>query len=77
MLCTTDPTLFRECWAYTQHGKDHDEAISPHSPDIPGSLRWMVRQEGTNLRMTEMQAASAFGSSPRYRHGWPRVAATF
>jgi dTDP-4-amino-4,6-dideoxygalactose transaminase len=57
MLCTGDPALFKRCWAYTQHGKDHDDALATHSPTVPGSFRWVVRHEGTNLRMTEMQAA--------------------
>ena len=57
MLCTGDPALFKRCWSYTQHGKDHDDALATHSPAVPGSFRWVVRHEGTNLRMTEMQAA--------------------
>ncbi len=57
MLCTPDAALLRKCWSYSQHGKDHDEAYSGQPPAIPGSFRWMVRHEGTNLRMTEMQAA--------------------
>ena len=57
MLCTGDPALFKRCWSYTQHGKDHDDALATHSPTVPGSFRWVVRHEGTNLRMTEMQAA--------------------
>ena len=78
MLCTADPALFKQCWAYTQHGKDHDAALGhaqafnapgarPGDPrkasgassptPVPGSFRWVVHHEGTNLRMTEMQAA--------------------
>ncbi|MBM3203435.1 DegT/DnrJ/EryC1/StrS family aminotransferase [Candidatus Woesearchaeota archaeon] len=79
MLSTSDAALFRRCWAYTQHGKDHDAALGcgprsavvpptdlgdpsdasgvSNSTSTPGSFRWIVHHEGTNLRMTEMQAA--------------------
>ena len=57
MLCTADADLFKRCWSYAQHGKDHDEALTQHDPGVPGAFRWLVRHEGTNLRMTEMQAA--------------------
>ncbi len=57
MLCTQDPGLFKSCWSLAQHGKDHDEALAPGASAIPGGFKWMVAHEGTNLRMTEMQAA--------------------
>ncbi len=57
MLVTADPDLFKRCWSYAQHGKDHDDAFAQHAPTVPGSFRWVVQHEGTNLRMTEMQAA--------------------
>ncbi len=57
MLCTSDAGLFKRCWSFAQHGKDHDEALTQHDPGVPGTFRWLVRHEGTNLRMTEMQAA--------------------
>ncbi len=57
MLCTPDANLYKHCWAYAQHGKDHDDALGSHAPVVPGSFRWVVKHEGTNLRMTEMQAA--------------------
>jgi len=57
MLSTADDALFKRCWSFAQHGKDHDEATSAYSASVPGSFRWVVRHEGTNLRMTEMQAA--------------------
>ncbi|NBX36587.1 MAG: DegT/DnrJ/EryC1/StrS aminotransferase family protein [Planctomycetes bacterium] len=57
MLCTPDAELFARCWSYAQHGKDHDESFAPRSPAVPGSFRWVVQHDGTNLRMTEMQAA--------------------
>ncbi len=59
MLCTSDHELYKHCWAYSQHGKDHDAALGEVSvaPLDPGRFRWLVHHEGTNLRMTEMQAA--------------------
>jgi dTDP-4-amino-4,6-dideoxygalactose transaminase len=59
MLCTPDAELHKRCWAYSQHGKDHDGALgrSGPAPGEPGDFRWLVDHEGTNLRMTEMQAA--------------------
>jgi dTDP-4-amino-4,6-dideoxygalactose transaminase len=57
MLCTGDSSLFARCWSYAQHGKDYDEAHAAPSPDAPSGFRWLVKHTGTNLRMTEMQAA--------------------
>lgn len=57
MLLMSDESLFKRCWAYCQHGKDHDESIQDRPRDVPGEFRWVVKHEGTNLRMTEMQAA--------------------
>jgi dTDP-4-amino-4,6-dideoxygalactose transaminase len=57
MLCTADEALFKRCWSYAQHGKDHDDAFASPTAGVPGSFRWLVCHEGTNLRMTEMQAA--------------------
>jgi dTDP-4-amino-4,6-dideoxygalactose transaminase len=57
MLCTSDPALHRACWSYSQHGKDYERAFAHEDGAVPGSYRWLVGREGTNLRMTEMQAA--------------------
>ena len=57
MLCTPDAELHARCWSYGQHGKDAYDALLPYKPAVPGSFRWMIKHEGTNLRMTEMQAA--------------------
>jgi dTDP-4-amino-4,6-dideoxygalactose transaminase len=54
MLCTPDASLWRRCWQMAQHGKDHGLA---HARDEGAGFRWLVAHEGTNLRMTEMQAA--------------------
>lgn len=57
MLCTPDLDLFKRCWALSQHGKDFDESIHPKTTPSTGGFRWVVQHTGTNLRMTEMQAA--------------------
>jgi len=54
MLCTPDKELWKKAWQFAQHGKDYDLVHSKNS--VPG-FRWLVEHEGTNLRMTEMQAA--------------------
>ncbi len=59
MLTTADEALYKRCWSFSQHGKDFDAATSGRdSPAAEtGIFRWLIRHEGTNLRMTEMQAA--------------------
>lgn len=54
MLCTPDLRLWKQAWQYSQHGKDYD--LSHAKVSQPG-FRWLVEHEGSNLRMTEMQAA--------------------
>lgn len=54
MLCTPDLRLWKKAWQMAQHGKDYDLA---HTPAERPGFRWLVQQQGTNLRMTEMQAA--------------------
>jgi dTDP-4-amino-4,6-dideoxygalactose transaminase len=54
MLCTPDKELWKKAWQFAQHGKDYDQA---HSKNSGPGFRWLVQHEGTNLRMTEMQAA--------------------
>ena len=54
MLCTPDLRLWKKAWQYSQHGKDHDLS---HAKVAEPGFRWLVQHEGTNLRMTEMQAA--------------------
>ena len=56
MLSTTDERRYKDAWIYAQHGKDHDRAFGPHETGGSG-FRWLVDHAGTNLRMTEMQAA--------------------
>ena len=57
MLCTPDKDLHARCWAFSQHGKDHDQALIKKAPAGSNGFRWLVEHEGTNLRITEMQAA--------------------
>ena len=54
MLCTPDKELWKKAWQFAQHGKNYDLA---HSENNSPGFRWLVHHEGTNLRMTEMQAA--------------------
>ena len=54
MLCTTDKELWKKAWQFAQHGKDYDLS---HARNSSPGFRWLVHHEGTNLRMTEMQAA--------------------
>jgi dTDP-4-amino-4,6-dideoxygalactose transaminase len=54
MLCTPDKELWKKAWQFAQHGKNYDLA---HSKNNSPGFRWLVHHEGTNLRMTEMQAA--------------------
>ena len=54
MLCTPDKELWKKAWQCAQHGKDYDLA---HGKNRDLGFRWLVKHEGTNSRMTEMQAA--------------------
>jgi len=54
MLCTPDLRLWKKAWQYSQHGKDYDLS---HAKVAEPGFRWLIAHEGTNLRMTEMQAA--------------------
>jgi dTDP-4-amino-4,6-dideoxygalactose transaminase len=56
MLSTPDERRYKAAWIFAQHGKDHDRAFGPHEGGGSG-FRWLVDHAGTNLRMTEMQAA--------------------
>jgi dTDP-4-amino-4,6-dideoxygalactose transaminase len=54
MLCTPDLRLWKKAWQYSQHGKDYDLT---HAKVAEPGFRWLIAHEGTNLRITEMQAA--------------------
>jgi dTDP-4-amino-4,6-dideoxygalactose transaminase/lipopolysaccharide/colanic/teichoic acid biosynthesis glycosyltransferase len=51
MVATNNEDLFKKMVAYKNHGRDR----SP--PNISNSFQWVCHDFGTNLRMTEMQAA--------------------
>ena len=53
-------------WSWRDHGRDRFLATSP-PPDEPG-FRWLHRQFGTNLRMTEMQAAIGLAQLQKLPH---------
>lgn len=69
MLSTADRGLFKRCWSYAQHGKDHDGALVADHAATPGAFRWTVSHEGTNLRMTEVQAAIGLRQLTKL-HAW-------
>jgi dTDP-4-amino-4,6-dideoxygalactose transaminase len=54
MLTTHDPQVWEKAWAFKDHGKSY-EAVFGRSH--PHGFRWLHESFGTNLRMTEMQAA--------------------
>mgnify|MGYP001610498793 CR=1 FL=1 len=54
MLLTDDDALWEKAWAFKDHGKSYDAIFNQQHP--PG-FRWLHESFGTNLRMTEMQAA--------------------
>ena len=56
MLVTNDEDLWKKAWAYKDHGKDLDTISSLDHSDS-GQFKWVHNSLGTNLRMTEMQAA--------------------
>ncbi|MCO1653874.1 DegT/DnrJ/EryC1/StrS family aminotransferase [Pseudonocardia humida] len=53
-ITTADPDVWRRCWEYKDHGKNHDAVTDQTHP--PG-FRWLHDSFGTNARMTEVQAA--------------------
>jgi dTDP-4-amino-4,6-dideoxygalactose transaminase len=62
LLCTDDETLYRALWSMKDHGKSYEAVFEREHP--PG-FRWLVESPGTNLRMTEMQAAVGRSVLPR------------
>jgi dTDP-4-amino-4,6-dideoxygalactose transaminase len=54
MIVTHDEKIWRQMWAYKDHGKDYEKT---YSQSHPLGFRWLHDSFGTNFRMTEMQAA--------------------
>lgn len=54
MLTTNNRKLWKLSWAYKDHGKNYEAA---NAPKRSAGYRWLHETIGTNLRMTEMQAA--------------------
>lgn len=54
LITTNDEEVWRRAWEFKDHGKSYDVVYNREHP--PG-YRWVVESFGTNMRMTEMQAA--------------------
>ena len=54
MVTTSDESLWRNMWAYKDHGKSYEAVYEREHPE---GFRWLHESFGTNWRMTEMQAA--------------------
>jgi len=54
MLVTNDEALWKRAWSIKDHGKSYDAVFHK---DHPPGFRWLHESFGTNMRMTEMQAA--------------------
>jgi hypothetical protein len=54
MVTTNDESIWEKIWSFKDHGKSY--AKTEHYKHPPG-YRWLHDNFGTNLRMTEMQAA--------------------
>lgn len=54
MVTTNDKALWEKVWSYKDHGKSYDVV---HNQEHPPGFRWLHTSFGTNIRMTEMQAA--------------------
>ncbi|MBR4597121.1 MAG: DegT/DnrJ/EryC1/StrS aminotransferase family protein [Opitutales bacterium] len=53
-VSTNSEALWRKVWEFKDHGKSFDAVFSPIKT---AGFKWLVESFGTNLRMTEMQAA--------------------
>ena len=54
MVLTADGAIFERMWAFKDHGKSYDAVFRRQHPE---GFRWLHESFGTNLRLTEMQAA--------------------
>jgi len=53
MLTTNDESLWRDAWAYKDHGKSY---AAVYETKHPAGFRWLHESFGTNWRLTEMQS---------------------
>jgi hypothetical protein len=57
MILTNNEDIWSKIWSYKDHGKSY-KAVYENNDFHPGpSFKWLHESFGTNLRMTEMQAA--------------------
>ncbi len=56
MVVTNDEQLYRRMWSYRDHGKDFD-AIHDQRMSAGATFKWVADSFGTNMRLTEVQAA--------------------
>ena len=54
MLTTNNELLWRNAWAYKDHGKSY---AAVYETEHPEGYRWLHETFGTNWRLTEMQSA--------------------
>lgn len=53
-VTTNSKDICNKIWSYKDHGKSHDAVLNEKHHN---GFKWLVESFGTNLRMTEMQAA--------------------
>lgn len=54
ILLSNDDILWEKAWSFKDHGKSY---AAVHQRQHPPGFRWLHESFGTNMRMTEMQAA--------------------
>jgi hypothetical protein len=53
-VTTNNEKVWRKMWSFKDHGRDYDLV---YNTEHPKGFRWYLEDFGTNMRMTEMQAA--------------------
>ncbi len=56
MVTTASHDVWGRAWSYKDHGRDFD-AVERMQGSSKYEFKWLVKNQGTNWRMTEMQAA--------------------
>ena len=54
MLTCQDTNLYQKAWSYKDHGKDYNASFRQ---EMSSGFRWLHHSFGSNIRMTEIQAA--------------------